>query len=389
MAEDQRDSAPHEDRLHEDRPHRDQPQEDRGESAGATQPPDHEEPRRRRVWPLIALGAALILAGIGGTIYWYQTKDEESTEDAYTDGRAITVAAHVPGYVTELAVDDNQFVHQGDLLVQIEPKDYVAARDQAAGELATAQAQLEDAVAALAIARTTFPAQLSLARGRLEQAQGQLFQAQREYRRQHSVDRAATSQQDIDASTANLKTMQGVVDQAEAQLRQAEPVDRQIAEAVARVHELQGQVQQAVGRLAQAEINLGYTRITAPRDGWITMRSVEKGNYLQTGGQLFAIVTPELWITANFKETQLTRIRRGQKVEIEVDAYPDLHLEGHVDSIQLGSGSKFTAFPPENATGNFVKIVQRVPVKILIDKGLDPSRPLPLGISVVPTVRLK
>lgn len=368
---------------------------DRDDGAGAEGAEDHgdardrEEPRKRRIWPLALLGLVVILAAIGGAFYWYQTKDEESTDDAYTDGRAVVIAAHVPGYVLQLAVDDNQFVYKGELLVQIEPKDYIAARDQAAGELTTARAQLDDAVAALAIARTTYPAQLNLAHGRLEQAQGQLFQAQREYRRQHSVDRAATSQQDIDASTASLKTTQGVVDQAQAQLTQAEPVGEHIEEAVARVHELEGQVQQAAGRLAQAEINLGYTRVTAPRDGWVTMRTVEKGNYLQSGGQLLAIVAPEVWITANFKETQLTRIRRGQKVGIEVDAYPDLHLEGHVDSIQLGSGSKFTAFPPENATGNFVKIVQRVPVKILIDRGLDPARPLPLGISVVPTVQLK
>jgi membrane fusion protein (multidrug efflux system) len=129
--------------------------------------------------------------------------------------------------------------------------------------------------------------------------------------------------------------------------------------------------------------------VTAPQDGWITKRNVEMGNYVTSGQQIFSIVSPEVWVTANFKETQLARMRPGQPAKIAVDAYPQLDLTGHVDSIQLGSGSKFTAFPPENATGNFIKIVQRVPVKIIIDSGLDPALPLPLGISVVPTVTLQ
>ena len=127
----------------------------------------------------------------------------------------------------------------------------------------------------------------------------------------------------------------------------------------------------------------------APQDGWITKRNVEVGNYINVGQQIFSIVSPEVWVTANFKEGQLDYMRPGQKVRIKVDAYPSLDLRGHVDSIQLGSGSKFTAFPPENATGNFVKVVQRVPVKIVIDSGLDPNIPLPLGISVEPTVTVK
>ncbi|MDP9096836.1 MAG: efflux RND transporter periplasmic adaptor subunit, partial [Pseudomonadota bacterium] len=133
----------------------------------------------------------------------------------------------------------------------------------------------------------------------------------------------------------------------------------------------------------------GFTRVTAAQDGWVTRRNVEQGNYLQPGMQIMALVTPDIWVTANFKETELGRMHRGQKVDIEVDAYPNLKLKGHVDSIQLGSGSKLSAFPAENATGNFVKIVQRVPVKIVIDDGLNSDERLPLGISVVPTVLLK
>jgi membrane fusion protein (multidrug efflux system) len=129
--------------------------------------------------------------------------------------------------------------------------------------------------------------------------------------------------------------------------------------------------------------------VKAEHDGWITKRNVEAGNYVATGQQIFSIVAPEVWITANFKESQLNTMRPGQAVKIRIDAYPKLDLRGHVDSVQLGSGSKFTAFPAENATGNYVKIVQRVPVKIAIDSGLDPAIPLPLGISAEPVVRVK
>jgi membrane fusion protein (multidrug efflux system) len=146
---------------------------------------------------------------------------------------------------------------------------------------------------------------------------------------------------------------------------------------------------QADAAIKQAQLNLSWCVVRAPQDGWITKRNVEVGNYVQPGAQIFSIVSPDIWITANFKETQLNRMRPGQYVTIDVDSYPALKLTGHIDSVQLGSGSKFTAFPPENATGNFVKIVQRVPVKIIIDGGLDPNLPLPLGISVEPTVSLK
>jgi membrane fusion protein (multidrug efflux system) len=223
----------------------------------------------------------------------------------------------------------------------------------------------------------------------LQQAQGQLFQAQSDFKRQHAVERAATTQQSVDNSTAQLQLAQGQVMAAQAAVQEAEPVQDNIAQTDQQVSQIDAQILQAKADLAQAELNLSYTVITAPQDGWITKRNVEMGNYLQVGASIFSIVTPEVWVTANFKETQLNRLRPGQHVDIAVDAYPGLKLSGHVDSVQMGSGSKFTAFPPENATGNFVKIVQRVPVKIDIDGGLDPSIPLPLGISVDPTVHLK
>ena len=152
------------------------------------------------------------------------------------------------------------------------------------------------------------------------------------------------------------------------------------------MHELEAQVALAKAQFDLAALNLDWTNVTAPQDGWVTKRAVEAGNYVTAGQALMSLVTPEIWVTANFKEDQLDRLRPGQKVEMTVDAYPDLKLKGHVDSVQFGSGQRFSVFPAENATGNFVKIVQRVPVKIVIDSGMDPNRPLPLGLSVVPTV---
>jgi membrane fusion protein (multidrug efflux system) len=364
------------------------PDDDKGKSEKKAD--DKEPPKKHSRWPLIALGVAIVIAAIGALIYWLLTKDQQNTDDAYTDGRAVMIAPKVGGYVTQLAVNDNQHVHEGDVLLLIDPRDYIVARDQAAGQLAAMQAQLDNAKVALEKARTTYPAQLKQAQGQLLEAQGRFFQAQRDYDRQHHVDRAATTQQTIDQSDSSLKIALGQVEEAEGQVHQAELIPEDIAQAEAQVKQLEGQRLQAEASLAQAELNLSYTRVTAPHEGWVTKRNVEQGALMQPGTLVMALVEPEEWVTANYKETELTRMRPGQRVEIRVDAYPDLRLEGHVDSVQLGSGSRFTAFPAENATGNFVKIVQRVPVKIVIDKGLDPNAPpLPLGMSVIPTVYFK
>ena len=339
--------------------------------------------------PLIILAIVVVLGAIGGAIWWFLHRNLTDTDDAYTDGRIVTMAPQVNGYVAALAVKDNQFVHKGDVLVQIDPRPYEAARDQAKGELAAAEAQRDNAVIALQKANTTYPAQLAQAQGQLAQAQGTLANAQSDYKRQHTVERGATTQQNVDQSTASFKTAQGQVQVAQAQVDMANLIPQNIEQAAAQVKQLDGQVLEMRAKLATAEVNLSFTRVTAPQDGWVTRRNVEQGNYLQPGMQIMALVTPEIWVTANFKENQLARMRPGQEVDIEVDAYPDLKLKGHVDSIQLGTGSKFSAFPAENATGNFVKIVQRVPVKIIIDSGMDQNQPLPLGISVVPTVTIR
>ena len=350
-----------------------------------------ERETRKKRRPLVAtIGIIVVgLLVISGIVYWLETRNEESTDDAYTDGRAITIAPQVAGTVISLDVNDNQFVKKGQVLIRIDPRQYINDRDQAEGALATAKSQYEGQQLGAEIARKNFPAQLDQAKAQLATAQANLTKAQSDYDRQKSLSKPATSQQEVDAATAALQQAQAQVQLAEAQVEQNSPVPQRIGETDSQVGQLKGQVEQAQAKLDQANLNLSWTEVRAPQDGWITKRNVEVGNYITVGQQIFSIVSPEVWVTANFKEGQLAYMRPGQKVRIEVDAYPSLDLRGHVDSIQLGSGSKFTAFPPENATGNFVKVVQRVPVKIVIDSGLDPNIPLPLGISVEPTVTVK
>jgi len=336
--------------------------------------------------PLVILAIVVVLGAIAGGVYWFLHRNQIGTDDAYTEGRAVLVAPQVSGHVVTLAINDNQFVHKGDLLVQIDTRPYAAARDQAQAQVLAAQAQLENAKANLDLAKDTFPARLHQAEAQRDQARAQQQKAQADLKRQRGVDPRATTQQDIDAAVAAAAAAGATTGSQEANVEINRPIQLNIALVSAQVQQAEAQVAQAQAQLETAEVNLAYTHVTAPQDGRVTRRNVEMGNYLQPGTQIMALVTPEVWVTANFKESQLDRMRPGQRVEFEVDAYPSLKLRGHVDSIQLGSGSRFSAFPAENATGNFVKIVQRVPVKLVIDSGLDPNLPLPLGLSVVPTV---
>src|SRR5580693_114696 len=352
-------------------------------------PADEQAKQKRRPMVFIIGVGVLVLLAIGGVYYWLTTRNIEVTDDAYTDGRAISIAPQVAGVVISLDVNDNQFVKQGQALIHIDPRQYQIDREQAEGALATAKAQYRGQQYGLEVAKKNFPAQLDQAKAQLENAKATKARTQADFDRQKALPKAATSQQDVDAAEAALKQAEAQVALAEAQVTQNSPVEQRVGETDAAVGQLKGQVEQAQARLDQADLNLSWTVVAAPQDGWITKRNVEAGTYVSPGQQIFSIVTPEVWVTANFKESQLVNMWPGQHVTIRVDAYPNLHLEGHVDSIQLGSGSKFTAFPPENATGNFVKIVQRVPVKIVIDNGLDPNLPLPLGISAEPTVTVR
>jgi membrane fusion protein (multidrug efflux system) len=358
--------------------------------------PDHDrkdggknggKPKRR--WPLLILALVVLLAIIAGGVYWYMTRNQESTDDAYTDGNSIVIAPKISGYVTELDVNDNTLVKAGQLLFKIDPRDYIAARDQARANLALAQSQLASAEVNLDVTRVKAPANLAQAQAQLDQARANQQQAEENYRRQRAVDPRATTQTNVDQATAQLKSNTATVSSAQANVQIAALVQQSIQTAEDQVKQAQAQVAQAEANLLTAEINLSYTEVRAPQDGRVTKRNVDLGTFVQAGQQSFYIVTPLVWVTANFKENQLADMQPGQKVVMSVDAYPNLDLHGHVDSIQEGSGAQFSAFPAENATGNFVKIVRRVPVKIDIDSGLAPGQTLPLGISVEPTVTVR
>lgn len=339
--------------------------------------------------PLIILGIVVVVMVIVALVWWFLTRNEETTDDAFTDGNAVTIAPKAAGYVTALKVTDNQRVKKGDLLVVIDPRDNLAQRDQANAQLGLAVAQLHQAQAQLELSKVQYPAQRDEARAQVLKAQADLANAEAAYRRQRGVDPRATTQQNIDSANAQLRSAQAQLASAKAQLEVADQVQLQIRQQETNVEARARQVDQAKAQLETAELNLSYTEVRAPFDGFVTKRNVQTGTLVQAGTALFSLVSADVWVTANFKESQLERMKPGNKVTLSVDAWPDIKLEGHVDSIQQGSGSKFSAFPAENATGNFVKIVQRVPVKIVIDKGLDANHPLPLGLSVEPKVTVE
>jgi membrane fusion protein, multidrug efflux system len=365
----------------------DKPEDDKEQEGKQGKDGEKDKPRSKK--PLFIVGAIVVVGAIVGFLFWFARRNEVRTDDAYTDGNVVTMAPKISGYVVALNINDNMHVRQGDLLLRIDPRDYVAARQQAQAALELAQAQLKSAQDALRIARVQYPAQLVSARAQQQAAAATLDQAQRQYQRQHAVDRRATTQETIDVSTSQQLGADANLKSAKAQVAIAELVPEQIRQASSAVAERAAQVDQAQAQLVQADLNVSYTEVPAPSDGFITQRSVQLGDYVTAGSNMFLIVTPQVWITANFKESQLGRMRPGDPVDIKVDAYSGYALSGHVQSIQYGSGSRFSAFPAENATGNFVKIVQRVPVKIVIDRGLDPNRPLPLGLSVSPVVHLR
>jgi membrane fusion protein, multidrug efflux system len=350
---------------------------------------DGQKKKPRNRTPIIILIVIAVIAMVGGLIFWLMTRNQESTDDAYTEGNAVSIAPKVSGYVVENRINDNVFVHAGDLLLKIDPRDYIVACDQAQANLDAAVAQEASAEVDLHTTKVRAPANLAQAMAQLAQARANLAQSENDSKRQHGVDPRATTQTNVDQATTAVRSNAANVQSAEAQVSVAALVKETVETAEATLKQRKAQAEQARANLAQAKLNLSYTDVTAPQDGQITRRNVDLGTFAQAGEQVFYLVTRDVWVVANYKETQLDRMRVGQRVDIAVDAYSNLHLSGHVESIQGGSGARFTAFPAENATGNFVKIVRRVPVKILIDHGLENWPFLPLGLSVEPTVYVK
>lgn len=382
-------------------------------------------------WPAIIVGVILVIAT--GFSYYLLTRGQVSTDDAFVDGHIFIITPRVAGYLTNVLVTDNENVTQGQPLIKLDPIPYEVA-------LAQAQANLAESRFTLTSLELGVPLQLAQTAEQMRGAEAELTSLQKtleqllkdedaaiqEMKRMeaqlelNTIDlkrntalrnSGAISQQALDNSETSYRSALAQVQESKARLesvkkqRAAQEADIQLREAnvalaatgkeQAEIKARQTEAQKAKVKLAQAqvkqaELDLSYTTIVSPTNGYVTQKKIEPGQYVSPGQQLFAVVPlhpPQVWITANYKETQLTDVRPGQPVQIEVDTYPGITVEGKVDSIMAGTGGVFSLFPPENATGNFVKVVQRIPVKITINErewhGLPTLR---IGMSVIPTI---
>jgi membrane fusion protein (multidrug efflux system) len=353
------------------------------QEGGPDEPNRSDKQRPGRRWLAWTGGIVLVAAVIaGGVLYWLDTRDFESTDDAFVDAYTTQMAPQVAGRVTGLLFADNQHVTAGQVLLTIDPRDYQARLDQARAQQANARAGVEQANAQLSLQR----ANVDQAQANVRVSEADLLQAQQDYDRYRAIDPHAVTRQQVEAATATFHSAQAKLDAA----RQAVGGARaQVLASQAQVLAAQASVQQADANVATAELQLSYCTIVAPVAGIVGHRSVDLGNYVNPGQALFALVQDDRWVTANYKETQLARIRPGQSVDLKIDSIPSVIFHGKVDSFQPGTGSAFSVLPAENATGNYVKIVQRLPVKIVFDPGELKDHPLAPGMSVVPSVRIR
>jgi len=329
----------------------------------------------------------LLVAVVGAGVYYYVHRGEVSTDNASIEGRTVVISPKVQGYVRTLNIQDNQLVKAGDVLLEIDSTDYVVRRDRAKAALAAAQAAANASHSNLETTTVSAPSNAVAAMAQVASAEATWEKTFSDRQRMESLfSVGACSRQQFDEAIAIEKASRSALDKMRADLRSASTAPSVIAAAKDTSQQFQAQVNQAEVDLVQAENDLANTKIIAPMDGRMTKRSVEIGTYVQVGQQLSSLVGTQLWVVANFKENQLEHIQPGQPVDIHIDAFPNVKLRGKVDSLQAGTGSHFSLFPAENATGNFVKIVQRVPVKIVFDSTPDSALHLGPGMSVIPTV---
>jgi membrane fusion protein (multidrug efflux system) len=324
--------------------------------AGPPDRADHRSSsrRRRRVILLVGVVVLLVALAVGGIYYWRSTF-YETTDDAYIDGDPVYVSARVAGNIMRVYVTDNQLVQADALLAEVDPCNYEISLAKAEAAVRSAQADADRGAADVEVARAQWAQQdQDLRRNEQLAKQGAITEQMLEHSRTATRTAEATlAAKEKDWAVLKAKTSQAKVD------------------------------------ADQARLQLSYTKVRVPTAGYVTQRKVEEGMYVNIGQPLLAIVPEAMHVVANFKETQLTRMRPGQRVTVRVDTYPGVAFEAHVDSIQAGTGAAFSLFPPENATGNFVKVVQRVPVKIVFDQPPDPNHRLVLGMSVRPKVWIK
>ena len=346
--------------------------------------------------PWLVLPAAIVLAGVLylGSSYIVDIFTHESTDDAFIAGHVTSVAPRVAGQVAAVYVNDNQMVRSNDLLVEIDPGDYALALAQ---KLTAADSQnasyrtmfagyelMETKVATAQAAARKSLADADAARASVEIDQTNL-ERDRDLLKQKTV-----SQQEFDnlqaenvRAEADLKSALASVEEDNSRVEEAE---RSMTAARAEVATALAQWSQAQTNTAVARLNLSYTKVYAPADGRVTRKQVEVGDYLQAGQQILSIVPPEVWVVTNFKESQLKKMQTNQPVLVAIDALGGQEFKAHVDSVQAGSGAQFSLLPPENATGNYVKVIQRVPVKIIFDEPLPASHVIGPGLSVTPSV---
>jgi membrane fusion protein, multidrug efflux system len=339
--------------------------------------------RLREHWLLVTVMTCLLLAAaIGGLSYWLSVRDYESTDDAFVAARSFSVAPKVGGYVTDVPVTDNQHVNAGDLLAQIDDRDYKIAADQARAQVAVAQANVDNIQAQI----DSQNEQIKQAQAQLDQAKAQLqFAQQEEARAKDLVDKGAGTVQREQQTRSDLQSQQANTTRANAALIAA---NLGIKTLQTQLESARASLQQAQAQLDQANLNLQYTRVTAAQSGRVVKLSGAVGTFATTGQSLMMFVPDEVWVVANYKETQLRDMRPGQPVEFTIDAYPGRKLTGRVASVQPGSGTAFSLLPAENATGNYVKVVQRVPVKIVVDHWPSDVAIGP-GMSVVPWTKVR
>ena len=337
------------------------------------------EPKRfgRRGVLLFAVGALILAAAT----YWYiSNAGYETTDDAAVEAHVIQVSPKISAHVKAVHFDDNYQVKRSDLLLELDPRDYEVSLASAVANLASAQSKRTESEAQQNVAQ----AGLGQAKADLASAQATADNAESDFNRNgqlyktHVIDR-----REYDASAAQAKSARANVEAASKRVASQEA---QVRLAAAQYVTATAEAKQAETQVQQAELQLSYTKIFAPFEGRVTKKSVEPGNYVQPGQTLFSLVPSDVWVVANFKETQLKKMKVGQSVSVRVDAIPGRDFKAHVESFQVGTGSRFTLLPPENATGNFVKVVQRIPVKIVFDEPLADLERLWAGESVEPKV---
>lgn len=313
---------------------------------------------------------------------WTGAARFESTDDAYTAGDVTPLAAKVSGYIATVGVADYQTVHAGDLIAEIDPVDYSAQLLQAEASLAAAQANLAN----IANQKDVQRALIRQAEATIEATQADHLRYDLEAKRQRDLlqTRIAGTEQLVEQADANARRTNAQLQLNNAQLDQQKAL---LASLDVQENQLQAQVRGAEAQMQLARNNLGYTKIVSPADGMVGQRQVRVGQFVNVGTQVISVVPlPRIWVIANYKETQMTNVRLNQPVRVAVDAFPALKLTGHVDSWSPGSGSTFALLPPDNATGNFTKVVQRMPVKIVLDDNPALGTLVRPGLSVEATI---